>query len=158
MADEMMNRLMLYANAIIGNKKICDNQAETMKRIVENQPEIIFEAMGIDIEPKQAESDPKKRIMKYYELLNKVPVESAKIRQTDRISAYAKQIESIIKAYSKYDYSKEGKIEVNGNTFTYNKDKLDPSKYIDEMAKMGESVKGDLFSVSLDEDGKVVIY
>ena len=29
--------------------------------------------------------------MKYYELLNKVPADAAKIRQTDRIAAYAKQ-------------------------------------------------------------------
>lgn len=158
MADSSMDRIMAYANAIIGNKKICDNQAETIKRIVERQPEIVFEAIGIDVESKKTESDPKNRLMKYYELLNKVPADAAKIRQTDRITAYARQMESVIKAYAKYDYSKEGSIEVNGNTFTYNKDKFDPSPYMDELAKMGETVQGDIFSVSLDEDGKVVIY
>lgn len=158
MADELTTRLMAYANAIIGNKKICDNQEETMKRIVERQPEIVFEALGMDIEVEEKDPKQEERLLKYYEMVSKTPLDINKIRGSARIEAYAKQMESVIKSYAKYDYSKEGRIEVNGNTFTYNKDKFDPAPYMDEMAKMGESVQGDIFSISLDEDGKVVIY
>ena len=158
MADELKTRLMAYANAIIGNKKICDNQEETMKRIVERQPEIVFEALGMDIEVEEKDPKQEERLLKYYEMVSKTPLDIEKIRSSARIEAYAKQMESVIKSYAKYDYSKEGRIEVNGNTFTYNKDKFDPTPYMDEMAKMGESVQGDIFSISLDEDGKVVIY
>ena len=122
MADELLNRLMLYANALIGDKKICDNQSETLKRIVEYQPEIVLEAMGFEIENTNPKGDPNERIMKYFELINNVPMDSVKVSQNKRISIYAKQIESVIKSYANYDYSKEGKIDVNGNTFTYNKE------------------------------------
>lgn len=158
MTGDMITRLTAYANAIMGNKKICDNQDETVKRIVERQPEIVLEALGISVEPEDGDSKQGERILKYYELITKTPVDIKKIRSSERVEAYAKQMESVIKSYAKYDYSKEGRIEVNGNTFTYNKDKFDPAPYMDEMAKMGESVKGDIFSISLDEDGKVVIY
>ena len=152
------DRMIAYANAIIGNKKICDNQEETIKRIVLTQPEFIIEAYGITIEPSiEDEQRRNNRLTKYYELLQGLS-DDATERQKERLAAYASKIESVIRAYSKYDYQKEGSIEVNGNTFTYNKEKFDPKDYMDELAKIGEANKGDTLSVSLDGDGRLVIY
>ena len=48
--DSLEKRLLSYANAIIENKKICDNQEETLRRIIEYQPELILDAYGIQVE------------------------------------------------------------------------------------------------------------
>ena len=158
MTDEMTKRIMAYAKAIIGNQKISENQDETLKRIVINNPEIVFESLGIEFEKHEKDLNSEGRLMKYYELISNKSINSENIKHTKRMLVYKKQMESIIRSYAKYDYSKEGKIEVNGNTFTYNVDSFEPSKYMDELAKMGEISKGDIFSASEDEEGKLVIY
>jgi hypothetical protein len=135
MTKEQEKRLMAYYTRLLGGKKLCDNQDETVKRIILTQSDIAFDT------------------------LDEKTVSASDIPKTNgRLAAYAKALKSVVKAYENYDYSKEGKIEVNGNTFTYNKERFDPSLYMEDMIRMGESVKGEIFSISLDEDGKVVIY
>ena len=70
MTDEMTKRLMAYAKAIIGNQKISENQDETLKRIVINNPEIVFESLGIEFEKHEKDLNSEGRLMKYYELIS----------------------------------------------------------------------------------------
>ena len=160
MKDEMINRLMIYANAIIGNERICDNQNETMRRIVEYQPEIVLDAFGIKSEKeqesiKEATID---RLKRYSELLKDVDIDDQKTNQMKRMAVYADRIRSVVKSYEKYDYSKEGKIEVNGNIFTYNKEEINPLDYMDELQEIGSAEQGGLFAIYLDDEGRLVIY
>jgi hypothetical protein len=156
--NQTEERLMQYAKALLGNKVICDNQDKTIERIVKYQPDVVLEAYDIQIETVNKDTKPEERLSRDAAFLGGKGEPNINDTQKKRIEAYASRMESVIRAYSKYDYSKEGEIEVNGNTFTYNKELIDPENYMDDMYEVGESVKGDIFSLSVDDDGKVVIY
>ena len=153
-----LERMVSYATEIIGQKTICANQEETIKRIVEIQPDIVLEAYGIQVDIESYKTDNSIRLQKYCDLLKAFPLDTANHRQQERLAAYAQKMESVIRAYAKYDYSKEGRITVNGNTFTYNKEKFNPMDHMKELEDFGEDIQGELLSVSQDEDGRLVIY
>ena len=49
-------------------------------------------------------------------------------------------------------------IFVNGNRFTYEKDSVDVSKYMEKLYAIGEEKKGNTWTIYVDEEGELVIY
>lgn len=64
----------------------------------------------------------------------------------------------VMEAMGSYDYKSEGKEEINGNTFTFDRNGFPIEKYRDELAELGNTEKGNTWYVQEGEDGKLVIY
>ncbi len=67
-------------------------------------------------------------------------------------------VQEMVEKYKKYDFDSLVKEEINGNVFTYRKDKFPIEKYREELAELGNKSKGNQWSVSVSGDGRLVIY
>lgn len=130
------DRLKKYAE-LLGNSKLS-------KAKVDFEPEYGFVVKGenedIQIEFEKSHSDIPKRIVKYA---------ISSMRQKN-------VLEELTKAYSDVDLENEITIEVNGNKFTYNKNKINIDEYMDELIQIGNEKKGCSWDVDFDEDGELI--
>ena len=62
-----------------------------------------------------------------------------------------------LKAYSDYNFKDELRKEINGNIFTYKSD-FPIDSYTEILASYGEEETGEVYSVYLDEEGRLVVY
>ena len=139
------DRLIAYSKALMGDKVLCANQNETIERMYTN----LSEESRISLEENISRQDAMyKRVFAY----------AQKFAEMKGNEEFKRSLEDIILAYENYDYSKEGRVSVNGNTFTYKKDEFIPDNYMDELAKIGESVQGEIFAAYINEEGELVVY
>lgn len=67
-------------------------------------------------------------------------------------------MQEMVEKYKKFDFDALVKEEINGNVFTYRKDKFPIEQYRQELVELGNKSKGNQWSVSVSSDGRLVIY
>ncbi|WP_044959741.1 HNH endonuclease signature motif containing protein [Butyrivibrio sp. WCD2001] len=111
-----------------------------------------------NLEKRLESKDPSfKRLFAYYKALSSyfnkdLPQEAQP--QNDEI---AEKMASVIKAYDNYDIDSEERVEINGNIFKYKKD-FPIDQYKEILAEYGEEEQDEVYSVYLDEEGRLVVY
>ncbi len=66
-------------------------------------------------------------------------------------------INELSTAYQSYDYSQECSRKINGNTFVYQKD-FPIGQYEEILAEYGHEVRDEIYSVYVDDEGRLVVY
>lgn len=159
--SDSKKRLEAYYNALLQHK----NEEEDMhiKKTIEYVVDSMDEAEAVEAEQniikadkdysEIIESDHKasfeKRMMAYLSKITELTAEQKKI---------SAPMQEMVDKYKKYDFDSLVTEELNGNTFTYRKDKFPIEQYRQELEQLGEKSKGNQWSVSVSGDGRLVIY
>ena len=110
-----------------------------------------------DLEKRIESMDPfYRRISAYATAIQKI-MNGNKEEEEPSNEELAQNMMKTIAAYDKYDYSSEVREEINGNTFVFKKD-FPIDQYRDELAEYGEEIQDEIYSVYIDEQGRLVVY
>lgn len=159
--SDAKKRIEAYYNALLQHNNEVEN-AHTKKTI-----EFVVSSMDED-EAVEAEQDIIKKDRDYSEVIasdHKVAFEKrimAYMTKFAELTAEQKELsapmQELVDKYKNYDFDSLVTEEINGNTFTYRKDKFPIEQYRQELEQIGEKSKGNQWSASVSGDGRLVIY
>ncbi len=160
-SSDSKKRIAVYYNALIQHNSKSEN-SQTKKTIeyvvgnmdedeaIELEKDIIKNDSGYSdlISSRSAESF-SKRMMAYMNKIKELSQNQKKLSEP---------MQEMVDKYKKYDFESIVKEEINGNEFSYKKDKFPIEQYRQELAEMGNKSKGNKWFVSVSSDGRLVIY
>ena len=95
----------------------------------------------------------KKRLLAYHDALSCLYQQN-----TDELQEIKNTVNELVEAYEDHDFDREAIIEINGNYFTYDSEKIDIEKYRTSLADLGDESKGNSWRVEVSETGEVVLH
>lgn len=147
------DRLFEYYARLMKNKGITDDDAsKKIDYMLRNMSERDLNALNDRVE----KMDPAyKRLIAYATLMSKFQTEKTASDIEPSNDELAKNMESSLKSFANYDIDNEKRIQINGNTFLYEKD-FPIEEYRETLSAIGEEEQNEIFTVYLD-DGKLVV-
>lgn len=149
------NRLFEYYVRLMQNKGLADKTSS--KKIDYVLRNMSAQEMDILIERVESKDKSYKRLMAYVQALSKLKDKSIPKDAQPNNDELAEVMNSTLKAYEKYDVDCEERVEINGNTFIY-KSGFPIDQYREELASYGEDEQDEIYSVYLDDEGRLVVY
>ena len=159
--SDSKKRLEAYYNALLQHK----NEEEDMhiKKTIEFVVDSMDEAEAVEAEQNIIKAD--KDYSEIIESDHKASFEKRMMAYMTRfaeLTAAQKELsapmQELVDKYKNYDFDSLVTEEINGNTFTYRKDKFPIEQYRQELEQIGDKSKGNQWSASISGDGRLVIY
>lgn len=95
------------------------------------------------------------RLMMYANAISKI--HDNKIEEEPSDEELSEVMKKALNSYDNYDFNKEIREKINGNTFIFNKD-FPIEKYRSILAEYGNEEQGEIYSVYVDDKGRLVVY
>ena len=149
------DRLFEYYLRLMNNKGMSD---ETSSKKVDYVLRNMSAADLGALEERVKLKDPAyNRLFAYAKAIAKINGQELPLEMQPSNDELADIMNSTMKAYEKYDVESEERIEINGNTFTYKKG-FPIDQYAEILASYGEDEQDEIYSVYLDDEGRLVVY
>lgn len=78
--------------------------------------------------------------------------------ENEEFELFVDAIAEVVDAVAEEDFENQRTVEINGNKFVYNAQKLRIEEHLQKLKEIGEKRKGETWAVFLDEDGELVVY
>lgn len=153
MDKKQVDRIKLYY------EKLYERSGKKMPAGAGNVIESMTDSDRSALEEKISSLDPVyKRLMAYRKALSAYVAEpQTEYGNNKAADELLPAMEQVADNNDGYDSSKEHVITLNGNDFTY-RDGFPIEKYKDYLSSLGDEEKGNRWDVSLDGEGRLVIY
>ncbi len=149
------NHLFEYYLRLMNNKGMADDSSsKKIDYVLRNMTAEDLSALEERVSKKDAAYS---RLLAYAKAFSKLSGQNIPVDAQPESDELAEIMNSTLKAYEKYNVDSEERIEINGNTFTYKKG-FPIDQYIDELASYGEDEQDEIYSVYLDDEGRLVVY
>lgn len=84
--------------------------------------------------------------------------EEEKKKADEEIKKVADTLVSVVDATTEDELKNQETVYINGNNFIYEKGAIDLSDHVQKLHDIGEKIKGETWSIYIDEEGDLVIY
>lgn len=98
-----------------------------------------------------------RRLAHYAKAFSKMQNEARREMSEPSSDELAEMMNGILRSYDNYDIESELREEISGNIFIFQQD-FPIEQYRDVLATYGEEKQGEIYSIYLDEDGRLVVY
>ena len=83
---------------------------------------------------------------------------AAKLLNVPEIKDIIEPVNELLDAYDDYDFESEKTVEINGNHFTFDPNKVDIESISKKLYALGEKDKDNYWIVEISDDGEVVLH
>ena len=139
-----------YARLMSKSNSLTQKEAMKIDYVIRNMTEADTEVL---IEKISREDSSFNRLMAYYKALQKISHKDIKPDNQELRDNMQKSIQSI----GDYDFLNEERVKINGNTFKY-KSEFPIEDYREILGEYGEEKQEEIYSVYLDDSGRLVVY
>ncbi len=155
-ASESKQRLGAYYNALI-NKENSESAKKAIDFVLEDFED--EEAVKLEYDISQKDKQYADFIAQSGNVPNRLLAYAKKIKELTEVQKkIAEPMSEVVEKYKNYDFDAVVKEEINGNIFCYRKDKFPIEQFREQLFEMGNKNQGNQWSVSLSDDGRLVIY